>query len=196
MNLPTTSLSQEYCGITGVTPYQWLFANAVTGATEYRFNIYDETGTNLISTIDRNVPYFRFYGSNFSYGSTYQVKIQAKQNGVYGSEGRACNVSIQEINTRENPTLTKNEIEISLNQKFVAFPNPFKETFRINPLLNEKTEKVKYQIFDIVGKLIESNEIEPSMLIDYSFGSEYPRGVYIINIEQGDYHESLKMIKQ
>ena len=196
MNLPTTSLSQEYCGITGVTPYQWLFANAVTGATEYRFNIYDETGTNLISTIDRNVPYFRFYGSNFSYGSTYQVKIQAKQNGVYSSEGRSCNVSIQEINTRENPTLTKNEIEISLNQKFVAFPNPFKETFRINPLLNEKTEKVKYQIFDVVGKLIESNEIEPSMLIDYSFGSEYPRGVYIINIEQGDYHESLKMIKQ
>ncbi|WP_291274392.1 SMP-30/gluconolactonase/LRE family protein [Flavobacterium sp.] len=196
MNLPTTSLSQEYCGITGVTPYQWLFANAVTGATEYRFNIYDETGTNLISTIDRNVPYFRFYGSNFSYGSTYQVKIQAKQNGVYSSEGRTCNVSIQEINTRENPTLTKNEIEISLNQKFVAFPNPFKETFRINPLLNEKTEKVKYQIFDVVGKLIESNEIEPSMLIDYSFGSEYPRGVYIINIEQGDYHESLKMIKQ
>ncbi|WP_396189162.1 putative Ig domain-containing protein [Flavobacterium sp.] len=196
INLPTTSLSQEYCGITGVTPYQWLFANAVTGATEYRFNIYDETGTNLISTIDRNVPYFRFYGSNFSYGSTYQVKIQAKQNGVYSSEGRSCNVSIQEINTRENPTLTKNEIEISLNQKFVAFPNPFKETFRINPLLNEKTEKVKYQIFDVVGKLIESNEIEPSMLIDYSFGSEYPRGVYIINIEQGDYHESLKMIKQ
>ncbi|MFY8097051.1 MAG: putative Ig domain-containing protein [Flavobacterium sp.] len=196
MNLPTTSLSQEYCGITGVTPYQWLFANAVTGATEYRFNIYDETGSNLISTIDRTVPYFRFYGSNFSYGTTYQVKIQAKQNGVYGSEGRACNVSIQEINTRENPTLTKHEIEISLNQKFVAFPNPFKETFRINLLLAEKTEKVKYQIFDIVGKLIESNEIEPSMLIDHSFGSEYPRGVYIINIEQGDYYESLKMIKQ
>ena len=68
INLPTTSLKQEYCGITEVTPYQWLFANTISGATEYRFNIYDQTGGNLISTIDRNVPYFRFYASYQSSG--------------------------------------------------------------------------------------------------------------------------------
>jgi hypothetical protein len=96
-NLPTTRLQNAYCGSTGINPWNWLYANAVTGATSYRFNIYN--GNTLVTSIDRTVPYFRFQGNTFAYGATYQVKIQVVQNGVYGVEGEPCSVTLESLPT-------------------------------------------------------------------------------------------------
>jgi autotransporter-associated beta strand protein len=96
-NLPTTRLQNAYCGSTGINPWNWLYANAVTGATSYRFNIYN--GNTLVTSIDRMVPYFRFQGNTFAYGATYQVKIQVVQNGVYGVEGEPCSVTLESLPT-------------------------------------------------------------------------------------------------
>ena len=71
-----------------------MFASQVAGATEYRFNIYDSTGTNLLFSIDRNVAYFRFFGSSFIAGTTYSVGVQAKQGGVYSTEESRCSITL------------------------------------------------------------------------------------------------------
>ena len=92
--MPTTSLNASHCGSV-VAAYQIMFASQVAGATEYRFNIYDSTGTNLLFSIDRNVANFRFFfGSSFIAGTTYSVGVQAKQGLVYGTEGSRCTITL------------------------------------------------------------------------------------------------------
>ena len=95
----STSLQAAYCGANNVTPYQWLFVNNVVGATAYKYNVYDATGTNLVFSTERSVTYFRFLENTFTYGATYQVRVQVKQGDSYGVEGSTCSVTIQGLPT-------------------------------------------------------------------------------------------------
>ncbi|WP_445718765.1 T9SS type A sorting domain-containing protein [Flavobacterium sp.] len=95
-----TNLVALHCGATNVLPTQWVNANQIAGATSYLFNIYDATGSNLLFTIERPLFFFRFYGSNFTYGATYQVGVQVKQGaGEFGLEGSRCTVTLGNLPT-------------------------------------------------------------------------------------------------
>ncbi|WP_291276001.1 T9SS type A sorting domain-containing protein [Flavobacterium sp.] len=288
--LPVTSLDTSSCGASNVTPYQLLSANSVVGATGYKFNIYDEAGTTLLFSQERSVPNFRFLDNPFVYGQIYQVKVQVKQGGVYGSEGSACSVLLSKmplvtlVASQCNSTIstasdiiyatavagvttyrftiydsnsnqvaqierpnnyfklndfayvpgvtysvavaTKQEgqsyglngglctvstpapvvrvtavdqahkVHVSNVESIKVYPNPFQSGFVIVPIASDLGAKVSYEVFDLTGKLIESNELSVEVIQNYTIGQEYARGMYIVNITQGTSSQSFKMIKQ
>ncbi|WP_445715197.1 InlB B-repeat-containing protein [Flavobacterium sp.] len=117
VDLPITSLRTADCGATGITPTQWVYTNQIPGATAYAFDIYDATGSNLLFSIERSIFFFRFYGSNFIYGTTYQVRVRVKQGSVYGAAGPACNVTIEDI-----PTTTLTQCGTTINFDADVYP--------------------------------------------------------------------------
>ena len=50
-------------------------------------------------------------------------------------------------------------------------------------------------IYDLVGKIVSSNKFNYEELINYVFGKSLSSGVYQAVITQGDYKETLKIIK-
>ena len=290
--LPTTSLATSSCGANNVTPYQWLFVNAVAGATAYKYNVYDATGTNLVFSTERSVTYFRFLENTFTYGATYQVRVQVKQGNTYGSEGSSCSILLSKmpitslvasqcnstINTssdiiyatavagvasyrftiydsnstqvaqieRPNNYFKLNDfayvagvtysVAVATKQEgqayglngglctistpapavrvtavgedhkvdasdvevltFKLYPNPFQTGFVIVPIASDLGAKVSYEVFDLTGKLIESNVLNVEVVQNYTIGEEYARGMYIVHVKQGTTSQTFKMIKQ
>lgn len=97
MDLPVLVLNETSCDAIGVMPFEPVRSANVSGASSYRFKIYDATGSTLIATLDRPAAFFRFSQIDFVYGATYQVGVQVEQDGVYSAEGATCAVTLTDI---------------------------------------------------------------------------------------------------
>jgi hypothetical protein len=195
--LPVTTLRPVFCGII-VTPTQNILASLVMGATAYRFNIYNQAGTTLLSSIENRTSYFKFAQMDFTPGTTYQVKVQVKRGSAYGAEGAACSITIfggtyerQQVQENNN----KEGIVSLVPSVLTAYPNPFTTSFVILPIAGESAA-VSYQIYDVTGKLLENREMNASDIKTHAIAENYAIGVYIVIIRQGTTNQTFKMIKQ
>ena len=87
-----SKLIASSCGATVYSENALLYANAVTGATLYKFKVYDGSQTQYI---ERSSPTFSL--SNFTgwtNGTTYTVSVAPKVGGVYLAYGCSCNVTL------------------------------------------------------------------------------------------------------
>ncbi|MDI9258213.1 T9SS type A sorting domain-containing protein, partial [Flavobacterium sedimenticola] len=75
------------------------------------------------------------------------------------------------------------------------YPNPYSENFNV-VLTNAKTTKVTIAIYDMVGRLIETREVNPAETSEIKIGERYPSGVYNVVVGQGDEVKTLKVIKR
>lgn len=75
----------------------------------------------------------------------------------------------------------------------IAYPNPFTSKCLIN-VKSLSEENVKVEIFDMVGKLVQTiPAIVPN--IPYAFENSFPKGMYFIHILQGEKSQTIKMVK-
>ena len=91
----TTKLANSYCGITITTLAQYLSAIAVSGATDYQYEVRND-GLSYLQTYTSgsSSTVFRMsFVPGISNGNTYQVKVKAKTGGVWGPYGAACNIT-------------------------------------------------------------------------------------------------------
>ena len=88
-----TALQSQFCGTTVSSLSQTLFCDPVFGATEYRWEFTE--GANVLTRIRTNGFTNMQLGwvNGIQYGSTYQVRVQAKVNGVWGFYGSSCPIS-------------------------------------------------------------------------------------------------------
>jgi hypothetical protein len=77
----------------------------------------------------------------------------------------------------------------------VAFPNPYTEAFQLHATTSS-SEVVQLEVYDIMGRLIETNSLDTQALNDYHFGNTYPAGIYMLHITQGTTLKMLRVIKQ
>jgi hypothetical protein len=77
----------------------------------------------------------------------------------------------------------------------VAFPNPYTEAFQLHATTSS-SEAVQLEVYDIMGRLIETNSLDTQALNDYHFGNTYPAGIYMLHITQGTTIKTLRVIKQ
>ena len=76
------------------------------------------------------------------------------------------------------------------------YPNPFNPSTKIKFLM-PKSEKVKIEIFNLLGQKIETllNKQMPAGSHEVGFtAKELPSGVYLYRLEAGQYQEVKKMI--
>ncbi|WNM17896.1 T9SS type A sorting domain-containing protein [Flavobacterium capsici] len=84
----------------------------------------------------------------------------------------------------------------SLNRIGVkVYPNPYTDNFNIN-VSTTNNSKVSVSIYDMIGRLIETIEINPTESNEIKVGDKYPSGVYNVIVSQGVEVKTLRVIKR
>ncbi len=89
---------------------------------------------------------------------------------------------------KELTATPENELNVTVH------PNPSTTNFRIGIVSINSEEKIKMQVFDAYGRLLESHEnLQPGSF--NVIGSLYRPGVYFLKVLQGKGHKEIKLIK-
>ncbi|MBF6607426.1 MAG: T9SS type A sorting domain-containing protein [Flavobacterium sp.] len=135
-----TQIKAVHCGSTLTDLYSPISADAVAGASAYRF-IVTNTATNVVQTVVRNVAWFSFTNlQSFAYGTTYSIAVEVQMEGHWiGESGESCLVSTPELVGNYAPGISQCGITIT---DFYApltansFPGITAYRFRVSNLSN------------------------------------------------------------
>ena len=113
----------------------------------------------------------------------------------------AANNSANEIGSPgvyliSNPSLNTADSSLNTNEmKLVAYPNPTNSNFQLN-LINGTEEKVAIKIYDMMGRLLESYNLNSTEVNNQKLGAGFPSGIYNVLVKQGIATKSLRIIKK
>jgi len=79
--------------------------------------------------------------------------------------------------------------------KATVYPNPFSADFSVE--ISGASEKtVQLRVYDMIGREVESKEMQASELNSQKTGSQYPSGVYNVIVSQGGIVKTLRVVKR
>ena len=161
-------------GSNGAIQWQYSTTSATTGFTD----ITGETGTSYtISSPAVGVNYYRA-----SFTNTCGVTIYNTAFAVYYA---AC------FTDGGSTTVYDKSVPFGVN----VAPNPFAENFNLN-LTTSSEATVGIKVYDMLGKLIDQRDVNPSEVAGLQIGDRYPSGVYNIIVTQGDEVKTLRAVKR
>jgi uncharacterized protein YjiK len=116
-------------------------------------------------------------------------------NGAFVAVNSATEIGSPGVFLISNPNLSTIDTSINSNDfKFFAFPNPTNSNFQLN-IINGNLDKVTIRIFDMMGRLLESNIINSIDLNTKKLGDNLPSGIYNVIVSQGDFSKAIRVIK-
>jgi hypothetical protein len=190
---PVPSLTN--CGGVVASPKTRVYTTALNRVTSYRYQFTNMSATpNVVTVYESPREYFTFNDiPGYAPGAQYQVNIAVMTNGVYSPYGSSCTITAPGATTRavdvaEAPAKATPMVA-------VAYPNPFVSTFSINVNTNA-TGKVAVKVYDMTGRLLESNTFDAADMDALQMGERYPSGVYNVIVMQGGSVETLRVIKR
>lgn len=190
--LPAPKIQLSQCEITCISNSEMMYADDYPGATVYRFRL-ENTQLGYSHYIDRTV---RCYNLSMFGGLqpnlAYTVKVAVKVNGVFTSFGKGCDVTTPSSANRMADT---NEISNDTSFMPKLYPNPFSEYFSIDAALQAAAE-VSVKVFDMMGRLLDSNKTKAADLQNLQLGSSYPPGIYNVVIAHDDDVKTHRVIKR
>ena len=175
----TLTLATGYIG-----SIQWQYYNAGTSATAV-------TNTSVVSWTD-------IAGANSSsYNATsstignvwFRVKFTSGPCATL-AYSTPVNVWIKACNTT-----VREEDVTTIEFKTTAYPNPFAENFKLD-VKTSSEEAIQINVYDMLGKLVESRILETTEVEGFEVGANYPSGVYNVIVSQGDTVKTLRVIKR
>lgn len=182
------------CGGTIASGTSYVSTASLSGATQYRFEVKRESD-NLITTLDRNLPYFIFNSipaSAFTAGASYTVRVAVMTTGVWSPFGSSCSI-VAPGSTARNAG--DDPIADSTIRKITAYPNPFVLDFILD-LDTADASPLHFSVYDMLGRLTESGETTAPELASRPLGQQYPTGVYNVVISQNGTIKTLRVIKR
>jgi hypothetical protein len=84
---------------------------------------------------------------------------------------------------------------ITKGMEVKIYPNPYTDNFNVS-LSTSNDNKVAIAVYDMIGRLIETREVNPRESSDVRIGDKYPSGVYNVVVTQGEDVRTLKVIKR
>ncbi len=190
MPLPKIQLAQ--CDLIAQSLSDLIYADEILGATVYRFKL-ERIGYSQV--IDRNSRAYSLSMFNGLEPSTeYTVRVAVRVNGTFSTFGKACNI-VTPGNSNDSRMADPQAEATGDVITTAAFPNPFSETFTIEPATADY-ERVTISIFDLTGRMLEDLTMTTSECRDMRFGSSYPPGVYTVAITTGKSAKVIRMVKK
>ena len=206
--LPTSKIQASQCGITVASIQTVLYADAICGATQYRFRV---NGSFLITKTNRLFKLSDIPGLTIN--TTYAIDVAVFVNGAWQIYGTSCNVTSPGVlalaannnmdqNQENLSIIDSEEIEYPIaeisnsNLKFEVnvFPNPFLNEFSLD-LLSNDSDNIKIEIHDFTGKLVDYFELNSENISKIKFGQNYSNGLYHVKVSQGENIKFVKVIK-
>jgi hypothetical protein len=192
---PTTQVRTVQCDNYQVTSNsQLIIADAVNGATTYRFRVYN--GVDYDTFYDNTLN--RFTLNNFPglvpNGEVYSVQVAVKlpNESDFGPYSKACT-----IRTPMQARAIASDVQLEVVNVFetLAYPNPFAENFKLDVKTNNEAN-IQVRVYDMIGKLVEDKMINASDIQNFELGNQYPSGVYNVIVSQESNTKTLRVIKR
>ncbi|MEO7173821.1 SdrD B-like domain-containing protein [Flavobacterium sp.] len=90
---------------------------------------------------------------------------------------------------------TEVDDKIAPKMKVLLYPNPTDSNFNLE-LTTQSNDKVSVAIYDMLGRPIDKQELDPRDSLEVKFGAKYPTGVYNVVVTQGTDVKTLRVIKR
>jgi hypothetical protein len=165
-----------------------LLANTVTSATMYRFTLINST-LEYEQVLEKPIRSFNL--AEFDAlealvpGEVYSVFVDAMIYGTYNL-GKDCEITV--------PLSTKTGlVESAFDAK--AYPNPFANNFLID-VTTQSNSSVSIKVYDMVGRLVDQQQVAITSLETSTLGDQYPSGVYNVVITQDEIVKTLRVVKR
>ncbi|MDP2159786.1 MAG: T9SS type A sorting domain-containing protein, partial [Flavobacterium sp.] len=163
----------------------------------------DEEDEEIIlysQSVDRTSNYFTLnMFTGLQLGTTYRLRVALGFNGVFGPYGSGKDCSVTYVTAEDKAPFMKNatEKDATAGSTFAAvgYPNPYVDYFSLT-IRSNSTEKVRYAIYDMAGRLLETKEVNYSELQNSSLGMAYPSGIYNVIVIQEDQTQTIRMVKK
>jgi hypothetical protein len=186
----------NYCGATVPAMTTNVATLSLASVTQYRFQII-RASDNTTATVDRPIHYFNFNivpAAIFIPGELYYVRVAMMTTSTWSPFGDACEIIAPGGTLKGIPTTTVTET-VSTSFQAAAYPNPFTSNFSID-VTTANEQNVQLKVYDMLGKLIESREINAADVSMEKLGTQYPSGVYNVIVSQQDEIKTLRVIKR
>ena len=200
---PTTQIQASQCGITNVLPETSILANSVAGASGYRFKFVGANFTNWANNtfiVDRpNRTFWLHQVTGSLVGETYQVSVAVMDaNGNYGAYGSMCTLTrfgVIGLPINENDLFVSSKSLDGMTFEATGSHNPFTTEFGLQVLNANDSETINVTIYDMSGKLIERNAVNPMDIEVAKFGSNLASGMYMVEVRQGSNQAVIRQVK-
>lgn len=144
---PTTKVQASQCGTTLATVSTAIIADAITGATHYRFEI--DGGAQYVTKTTRTL-----YLGNFTYtsGSTYAIRVTYSTDGTnFFPYGSSCNITAPSSFIEQDENMYEATGDLMTDISVETFPNPNNGDFTIS-----STREGVFNIINELGQLIQT----------------------------------------
>ena len=188
-----TKVQTTQCGSQLANATDAIYADAVSYSTGYRFKI-TNTFTNQVSVLDKVLRTVKLSDIGIiQFDTDYLVEVAVRNtDGTYLPYGQVCTISLLGV-VAETSKIGVDSV--SNEFKVVAYPNPFGEQISFNIATNSQ-EVIQVKVYDMLGKLIESREMNAIEETEIQLGTSYTSGVYNVIVTQGDNTEIVRVIKR
>ena len=188
---PVSELVPAQCEDYAVLNYnEYINAVFVSGAQFYRFRLTSEINNYDVS-VDRPLRQFRLVDfPGLVPGETYTVEVAVQMPGQpnVGPYSKACTIIVPFTVRGTDPTAA-----ITFDAQ--VYPNPFAENFyfKVN---SASTEAYTIQVYDMLGKLVETRTVAADSVESTEVGANFPAGVYNVILTQGANIKTLRVVKR
>ncbi len=130
----------------------------------------DDDPANIVNDITVTTGEDVYVASSWDLGATVDMQIS-----------KYCQVGCFGLRTKKE-TISSIDVKV--------YPNPSSSSFTIHTNGNDKAIQVK--VFDLEGKLIEARTETEN---EFTIGSDFSAGIYILNLQNEHLNETIRMIK-
>lgn len=182
----TTNITPSLCGTTLASNDANITAVMLTGATNGRYEITKAGETPVVYEVASTVIKLTQTGVVVDYNTDYSIRVAAFVGGVWGNYGSSCTVTTP---AAPGGRLKAKSFEV------VAFPNPFDTAFNLN-LETPSKENVTVAVYNMMGTLVESHQVNPMEVANLQLGSNFSTGIYNVIVSQGDNAKAVRLIRK
>ena len=176
------------CGITVNSFWSTIYAQQVSAASGYRFEVSDGATVRYFDTPSSRFALRQLTGT-VSASTTYTIRVAILFHSVYLPFGPACTITTSAGATGRHAENAVEVFDVKIS------PNPYVDSFKIN-MNTSGEENVTYKVYDMIGRLVESKALDLNALGEATLGASYPSGVYNIIVTQGENVKTLRVIKR
>ena len=176
------------CGAVIPTSRTLVYTAITKSVTQYRFQV-TKVSDQTARTFDTGRFWFSFKVNMPGYTPSvaYSVRVAVMTAGTWSPFGDACEIT--------SPAIPRTDINAEFDFNATVFPNPYSDQFGLR-IDSDSFDPIAYKVYDMLGKLIEAEEVEFNALETKEFGQNYPAGVYNIVVSQGEDVKTLRVIKR
>ena len=84
---------------------------------------------------------------------------------------------------------------VSDSLKIKVYPNPYTDNFKLD-VKTANTQDLQVRVYDLLGRLMETNNVKMMDIETFAIGNNYPAGVYNVIVTQGTEVKTQRVIKE